>query len=159
MLISPKTRNMLRLTAKATQFGHRTFTSWLIESAGTVPIKRRKDSPDESVDNTDVMLKLMEVWCLSYGLYRVPKGASFCLGSWNRWRCLFISRRNEQISSYYCPAQNRRLVLRLHPFILTLTWLINQLHGWFQTSWLGIGINPSSRYLCYLVQSLTCISP
>lgn len=52
---------MLRLTAKATQFGHKTFTSWLIESAGTVPIKRRKDSPDGNMDNTDAMLKLMEV--------------------------------------------------------------------------------------------------
>jgi glycerol-3-phosphate O-acyltransferase/dihydroxyacetone phosphate acyltransferase len=55
---------MLRLTAKATQFGHRTFTSWLIESAGTVPIKRRKDYVDSStVDNTEVMEKLMEVCC------------------------------------------------------------------------------------------------
>lgn len=52
---------MLRLTAKATQFGHRTFTSWLIESAGTVPIKRRKDSADGKADNRDAMLKLMEV--------------------------------------------------------------------------------------------------
>jgi 1-acyl-sn-glycerol-3-phosphate acyltransferase len=59
---------MLRLTAKATQFGHKTFTSWLIESAGTVPIKRRKDSPDEGVDNTDAMLKLMQV-CLSVILF------------------------------------------------------------------------------------------
>jgi glycerol-3-phosphate O-acyltransferase/dihydroxyacetone phosphate acyltransferase len=55
---------MLRLTAKATQFGRRTFTSWLIESAGTVPIKRRKDYADGSeADNTDVMEKLMQV-CL-----------------------------------------------------------------------------------------------
>lgn len=52
---------MLRLTAKATQFGHKTFTSWLIESAGTVPIQRRKDNPDGTVDNSQVMLKLMEV--------------------------------------------------------------------------------------------------
>jgi 1-acyl-sn-glycerol-3-phosphate acyltransferase len=52
---------MLRLTAKASLFGHKTFTSWLIESAGTVPIKRRKESKDGEVDNTEVMLKLMEV--------------------------------------------------------------------------------------------------
>lgn len=52
---------MLRLTAKSTQFGHRTFTSWLIESAGTVPIKRRKDFDGNQVDNTQVMDKLMEV--------------------------------------------------------------------------------------------------
>lgn len=53
---------MLRLTAKATQFGHKTFTSWLIESAGTVPIKRRKDyAREEDADNAEAMLKLMEV--------------------------------------------------------------------------------------------------
>lgn len=53
---------MLRLTAKSTQFGHPTFTSWLIESAGTVPIKRRKDFTDGSAaDNSEVMGKLMEV--------------------------------------------------------------------------------------------------
>jgi hypothetical protein len=55
---------MLRLTAKSTQFGRKTFTSWLIESAGTVPIKRRKDYIQGSIDNVDnseVMGKLMEV--------------------------------------------------------------------------------------------------
>jgi len=52
---------MLRLTAKSTQFGHKTFTSWLIESAGTVPIKRQKDYPEGQVDNSNVMEKLMEV--------------------------------------------------------------------------------------------------
>ena len=54
-------RNMLRLTAKSTQFGRKTFTSWLIESAGTVPIKRRKDFSDEDVDNSEAMEMLMEV--------------------------------------------------------------------------------------------------
>ncbi|KAI6134515.1 hypothetical protein EDD17DRAFT_1774687 [Pisolithus thermaeus] len=58
--IPSRTRNMLRLTAKSTQFGRRTFTSWLIESAGTVPIKRRKDFNDEDVDNTEVMGELMK---------------------------------------------------------------------------------------------------
>jgi len=53
---------MLRLTAKATQFGHKTFTSWLIESAGTVAIKRRKDyARKEDADNSDSMSKLVEV--------------------------------------------------------------------------------------------------
>uniref|UniRef100_A0A8H8CP79 Phospholipid/glycerol acyltransferase domain-containing protein n=1 Tax=Psilocybe cubensis TaxID=181762 RepID=A0A8H8CP79_PSICU len=52
-------RNMLRLTAKATQFGRPTFTSWLIESAGTVPLQRKKDSPDGTVDNSQVMANLM----------------------------------------------------------------------------------------------------
>jgi glycerol-3-phosphate O-acyltransferase/dihydroxyacetone phosphate acyltransferase len=55
---------MLRLTAKSTQFGRKTFTSWLIEAVGTVPIKRRKDYIEgsiDNVDNSDVMEKLMEV--------------------------------------------------------------------------------------------------
>ena len=57
-----KRRSLLRLTAKATQFGKRTFTSWLIESAGTVPIKRRSDySEDAQVDNTEIMSHLMDV--------------------------------------------------------------------------------------------------
>jgi glycerol-3-phosphate O-acyltransferase / dihydroxyacetone phosphate acyltransferase len=52
---------MLRLTAKSTQFGHKTFTSWLIESAGTIPIKRRKDSLDGDIDNTESMNILLDV--------------------------------------------------------------------------------------------------
>lgn len=52
---------MLRLTAKSTQFGRKTFTSWLIESAGTVPIKRRKDFPEGDADNSEVMETLMQV--------------------------------------------------------------------------------------------------
>ena len=54
-------RNLLRLTAKSTQFGRKTFTSWLIESAGTVPIKRRQDFPNGDPDNSAVMQHLIEV--------------------------------------------------------------------------------------------------
>jgi glycerol-3-phosphate O-acyltransferase/dihydroxyacetone phosphate acyltransferase len=57
---------MLRLTAKSTQFGHRTLTSWLIESAGTIPIKRRKDFADGKFDNTEAMQKLLEARHLFY---------------------------------------------------------------------------------------------
>ncbi|PCH43442.1 hypothetical protein WOLCODRAFT_164441 [Wolfiporia cocos MD-104 SS10] len=64
--IPSKKRNLLRLTAKSTQFGKKTLTSWLIESAGTVPIKRRKDFPDGQADNTTVMLKLIELECPQY---------------------------------------------------------------------------------------------
>ncbi|KAF4621074.1 hypothetical protein D9613_000385 [Agrocybe pediades] len=66
-------RNMLRLTAKATQFGRRTFTSWLIESAGTVPIKRRKDYADGNADNTEIMEHLMQA-CDAVCLF--PEGMS-----------------------------------------------------------------------------------
>lgn len=52
---------MVRLTAKSTQFSRKTFTSWLIESVGTVPIKRRKDYPEGDVNNSEVMEKLVEV--------------------------------------------------------------------------------------------------
>ena len=52
---------MLRLTAKSTQFGRGTFTSWLIESAGTLPIKRRKDFGNDNVDNSAVMARLIDV--------------------------------------------------------------------------------------------------
>jgi glycerol-3-phosphate O-acyltransferase/dihydroxyacetone phosphate acyltransferase len=53
---------MLHLTAKSTQFGKKTLTSWLIEAAGTVPIQRRKDF-DEGVANNDAPLaKLTQVW-------------------------------------------------------------------------------------------------
>ncbi|KAH8828258.1 hypothetical protein DL96DRAFT_1463865 [Flagelloscypha sp. PMI_526] len=70
-------RNWLRLTAKATQFGRRTFTSWLIESAGTVPIFRRKDySEGEEVDNSHVMGKLMEALELGDAVLLFPEGGS-----------------------------------------------------------------------------------
>lgn len=56
----PKSRrSLLRLTAKDTQFGRGTFTSWLIESAGTLPIKRPKDHKGEKVDNSKVFEKLI----------------------------------------------------------------------------------------------------
>jgi glycerol-3-phosphate O-acyltransferase / dihydroxyacetone phosphate acyltransferase len=50
------------MTAKATQFGQKTFTSWLIESVGTVPLKRRKDHPEGDVDNTVVLDGLVKVY-------------------------------------------------------------------------------------------------
>ncbi|KAH0588888.1 hypothetical protein H2248_004677 [Termitomyces sp. 'cryptogamus'] len=71
-----KKRNMLRLTAKATQFGHRTFTSWLIESAGTVPINRRKDSADGNINNTEAMIKLVEALEIGDAVCLFPEGMS-----------------------------------------------------------------------------------
>ncbi|KAJ3561828.1 hypothetical protein NP233_g9957 [Leucocoprinus birnbaumii] len=75
--IPTRRRNMLRLTAKSTQFGHKTFTSWLIESAGTVPIKRRKDyERKEDADNTEAMSKLMEALELGDAICLFPEGMS-----------------------------------------------------------------------------------
>jgi hypothetical protein len=78
---------MLRLTAKSTQFGLRTFTSWLIESAGTIPIKRRKDfASDDNVDNSEAMEKLMEVKGTSYHYIFSSNAASF-----RRWSSVMLS--------------------------------------------------------------------
>jgi hypothetical protein len=65
---------MLRLTAKSTQFGRGTFTSWLIESAGTLPIKRRKDFGNENVDNSVVMARLIDVCAVLYFTSSLIKG-------------------------------------------------------------------------------------
>jgi len=51
----------MRFTAKASLFGQKTFSSWLIEAAGTVPIQRRKDNPDGTADNSGAMTALIEV--------------------------------------------------------------------------------------------------
>ena len=53
------------MTAKDSQFGRKNFTSWLIESVGAVPLKRRKDHPEGQVDNTVVLDGLVEVYQLS----------------------------------------------------------------------------------------------
>ncbi|KAJ3803236.1 hypothetical protein GGU11DRAFT_762394 [Lentinula aff. detonsa] len=68
-------RNMLRLTAKSTQFGKKTFTSWLIESAGTVPIHRRKDF-DGPVDNSQAMADLMKALEAGDAVMMFPEGMS-----------------------------------------------------------------------------------
>ncbi|KAG8984188.1 hypothetical protein FRB94_006279 [Tulasnella sp. JGI-2019a] len=56
--VSSKKRSFLRLTAKDTQFGRKTFSSWLIESCGTLPIQRRSEHGDQA-DNKSVMNKLL----------------------------------------------------------------------------------------------------
>jgi glycerol-3-phosphate O-acyltransferase/dihydroxyacetone phosphate acyltransferase len=55
---------MLHLTAKSTQFGKKTLTSWLIEAAGTVPIQRRKDFADGVANNDASMENLTQVRAL-----------------------------------------------------------------------------------------------
>ncbi|CEQ41102.1 SPOSA6832_02777, partial [Sporobolomyces salmonicolor] len=58
--VPPSKRSLLRLTAKDTQFGRGTFSSWLIEKAGTLPIKRPKDHLGQKVDNSVVFEKLIQ---------------------------------------------------------------------------------------------------
>lgn len=55
-----KKRRWVRMTAKSTLFGRKTFSSWLIESVGTVPLKRAKDYDGQKVDNSQVMHGLMD---------------------------------------------------------------------------------------------------
>ncbi|GJN94167.1 hypothetical protein Rhopal_007241-T1 [Rhodotorula paludigena] len=61
--VPPARRSLLRLTAKDTQFNRGTLTSWLIESAGTLPIKRPKDHAGQAVDNSivfDTLIRALE---------------------------------------------------------------------------------------------------
>ncbi|TFK68675.1 hypothetical protein BDN72DRAFT_870881 [Pluteus cervinus] len=75
--VSSSKRNLLRLTAKSTLFGRRNFTSWLIESAGTIPMMRKKDFTDgEKVDNSQTMTKLMEALELGDAVCLFPEGIS-----------------------------------------------------------------------------------
>ncbi|QRV76650.1 acyltransferase [Ceratobasidium sp. AG-Ba] len=74
--ISSKKRNLLRLTAKDTQFGRRTFQSWLIESAGTLPIKRRKDHAEGEANNTVVMEALVKALEEGDAICLFPEGMS-----------------------------------------------------------------------------------
>jgi len=72
-----KNRNFLRLTAKDTQFGKPTFSSWLIESAGTVPVQRRKEHPDAvELDNADAMETLKRVLEDGHAVCLFPEGGS-----------------------------------------------------------------------------------
>ncbi|KAF8319404.1 hypothetical protein DL93DRAFT_2053699 [Clavulina sp. PMI_390] len=74
--ISSKKRNFLRLTAKSTLFGKKTFSSWLIESVGSVPIRRRIDNPDGDNDNTAVMEGLMKALDEGDVVCMFPEGMS-----------------------------------------------------------------------------------
>ncbi|GAA6059126.1 hypothetical protein JCM10212_003873 [Sporobolomyces blumeae] len=58
--VPPSQRSLLRLTAKDTQFGRGTFSSFLIENAGTLPIKRPKDHNGHKVDNSVVFEQLIK---------------------------------------------------------------------------------------------------
>lgn len=53
-------RRWVRMTAKSTLFGRKTFSSWLIESVGSVPLKRAKDYDNKKVDNSEVMHGLLD---------------------------------------------------------------------------------------------------
>lgn len=57
-------RRMLRMTAKATHFRKPTFSSWLIERAGSVPLQRAQDyHPDTKIDNSITRSILIDAIC------------------------------------------------------------------------------------------------
>jgi glycerol-3-phosphate O-acyltransferase / dihydroxyacetone phosphate acyltransferase len=62
--MSVKRRNRLHFVAKSTLFGKKTFTSWIVEATGAVPIQRHKDLGDSMANNDASMAKLTEVWGL-----------------------------------------------------------------------------------------------
>ncbi|QRW19202.1 acyltransferase [Rhizoctonia solani] len=62
--------------SKDTQFGKLTFQSWLIESAGTLPIKRRKDHAEGEADNTVVMGALVKALEEGDAICLFPEGMS-----------------------------------------------------------------------------------
>ncbi|KAI9509732.1 hypothetical protein F5148DRAFT_1343368 [Russula earlei] len=74
--IPSKRRNMLHLTAKSSQFGKKTLTSWLIEAAGTVPIQRRKDFAEGVANNDAAMAKLRQTLEMGDAVCLFPEGAS-----------------------------------------------------------------------------------
>jgi len=57
-------RRMLRMTAKATHFRKPTFSSWLIEKAGSVPLQRAQDyQPETRIDNSVTRELLVNALC------------------------------------------------------------------------------------------------
>ncbi|GJJ06212.1 hypothetical protein Clacol_000401 [Clathrus columnatus] len=66
------------MTAKSTQFGKRTFTSWLIESSGTLPLHRRMDFPEgeQGADNSAILNKLYTALEVGDTVCLFPEGMS-----------------------------------------------------------------------------------
>jgi hypothetical protein len=89
--MSVKRRNMLHLTAKSTQFGKKTLTSWLVEAAGTVPIQRRKDF-DEGVANNDSSLAKLTQVCGLVDHSEIFLKVLFFVDIGEGWCCVPFSR-------------------------------------------------------------------
>ncbi|KAF8975179.1 hypothetical protein BGZ46_009370, partial [Entomortierella lignicola] len=58
--VPSKSRSMVRLTAKDTFWHKPGVFNYIIKSAGTIPIKRRKDHDNQKVDNTESMNVLID---------------------------------------------------------------------------------------------------
>ncbi|KAF8507451.1 hypothetical protein BU17DRAFT_100471 [Hysterangium stoloniferum] len=77
LLLMTASKNFLRMTAKSTQFGRGTFSSWLIEASGALPLHRRMDFPNlDTIDNTAVMNKLYDALEDGDAICLFPEGMS-----------------------------------------------------------------------------------
>ncbi|KLO19420.1 hypothetical protein SCHPADRAFT_935224 [Schizopora paradoxa] len=74
---STPNRNMVRLTAKSTLFGRRTITTFIMESAGAVPIMRKKDYAEGAkIDNVNSMEVIKQVLEQGDAVCFFPEGGS-----------------------------------------------------------------------------------
>ncbi|KAF9575181.1 hypothetical protein EC968_004117 [Mortierella alpina] len=74
--VPPKSRSMIRMTAKDTFWHKPGVFNYVIKNAGTVPIKRRKDYDNQKVDNTDAMGALIDTLGAGSCVCMFPEGIS-----------------------------------------------------------------------------------
>ncbi|KAG0027051.1 hypothetical protein BGZ81_005915 [Podila clonocystis] len=74
--VPPKCRSMIRMTAKDTFWHQPGVFNYVIKSAGTIPIKRRKDYDNQKVDNADAMGALIDSLGAGSCVCMFPEGIS-----------------------------------------------------------------------------------
>ncbi|KAF9337261.1 hypothetical protein BG006_005661 [Podila minutissima] len=74
--VPPKSRSMIRMTAKDTFWHQPGVFNYVIKSAGTIPIKRRKDYDNQKVDNADAMGALIDSLGAGSCVCMFPEGIS-----------------------------------------------------------------------------------
>ncbi|KAF9090676.1 hypothetical protein BGX29_011347 [Mortierella sp. GBA35] len=74
--VPPKSRSMIRMTAKDTFWHKPGVFNYVIKSAGTIPIKRRKDYDNQKVDNADAMSALIDSLGTGSCVCMFPEGIS-----------------------------------------------------------------------------------
>ncbi|KAF9294787.1 hypothetical protein BGZ88_003313 [Linnemannia elongata] len=74
--VPPKSRSMIRMTAKDTFWHKPGVFNYVIKSAGTIPIKRRKDYDNQKVDNANTMSALIDSLGTGSCVCMFPEGIS-----------------------------------------------------------------------------------
>ncbi|KAG0377961.1 hypothetical protein BGX24_005050 [Mortierella sp. AD032] len=74
--VPPKSRSMIRMTAKDTFWHKPGVFNYVIKNAGTIPIKRRKDYDNQKVDNGDAMGALIDSLGTGSCVCMFPEGIS-----------------------------------------------------------------------------------